>query len=197
MKNTVALLTLLALVGLSYKIGRSRDETVVHAAEASKWAKVEIPRNVYHHESRALPNAGIAGAEGFWQSTSASKDKQLVSPVAVKISCTRSDKTCTESEASVVFGVLKADLLEYDVTSWTEEGVVADDTDEGNCGIGHRLSLDFKSNSVTVTDYPKKVTSSDNCQAFQDANSYVLQGGNLVLDPPATWDPLAKPAGKK
>jgi len=148
MKKTVALLTLLALVGLSLKIGRSREETVVHAAELSKWTNVEVvPLHIYH-EPRAMPNAGIAGAEGFWQSTNSSKDKQLVFPIAVKISCTHSDKTCTESEASVVFGVLKAGLLEYAVTSWTEEGVVADDTDEGNCGIGHRLSLDFKSNSV-------------------------------------------------
>jgi hypothetical protein len=59
----------------------------------------------------------------------------------------------------VVLGALRADLLEYAITSWTEEGIVVDDTDEGACGIGHRLSLDFKSNSVTVTDYPKRVTS--------------------------------------
>lgn len=197
MRKTVGLLALLALVGLSYRIARSRNETTVYAAETSKWANVEIPLRIYHDQSRALPNAGIAGAEGFWQSTSSSKDKQLAFPVAVKISCTHSDKTCTESEASVVFGVLKADLLEYDISSWTDDGIVADDGDEGGCGIGHRLSLDFKSNSVTVTDYPKKVTSGENCQAFQDANSYVLHGGSLVLEPPATWDPLAKPDGKK
>ena len=197
MKNTLALLALLALVGLSYKIGLPRNETAVYAAETSKWAKVEIPIKIYHHESRALPNAGIAGAEGFWEATSSSKDKQMAFPVSVKISCTRSDKTCRESEASVVLGVLKADLLEYDISSWTDDGIVADDSDEGRCGIGHRLSLDFMSNSVTVTDYAKKVTSAENCQGFQDANSYVLRGGNLVLDPPPTWDPLAKPAGKK
>ncbi len=196
MRKILALLASLAVVGLCYKIGRSRNDTVAYAAETSKWTKVEIPLSVYHHESRAR-NSGYAGAEGFWQSTSPSKDKQLVFPVAVKISCTRYNENCTESEASVVFGVLKADLLKYEIMSWTEQGVVADDTDEGNCGIGHRLSLDFQSNSVTVTDYPKKVTSSENCRPFQDANSYALQGGNLVLDPPATWDPLAKPAGKK
>ena len=61
---------------------------------------------------------------------------------------------CTESQATVVLGELKADFVEYDISSWTEDGVVADN--EGDCGIGHRLSLDFKSNSVTVTDYPKR-----------------------------------------
>jgi hypothetical protein len=195
MKKTVALLALLALVGLFYKIGRARSETAVYAAETSKWAKVEIPLKIYHHELHAS-NAGVAGAEGFWQSTSSSKDKQMAFPIAVKISCTRSDKTCSESEASVVLGVLKADSMEYDVTSWTGDGIVADSSDDGLCGIGHRLSLDFGSNSVTVTDYPKKVTSGETCQGFQDANSYILQGGSLVLEPPATWEPLAKPAGK-
>lgn len=196
MKKTGALLTLLALVGLSYNVGRQRNGTVIHAAETSKWTKVEIPLKIYHHESRALPNAGIAGAEGFWQATSSSQDKQMAFPIAIKISCTRSDKTCSESEASIVLGVLKADLMEYDISSWTDEGIVADGNDEGLCGIGHRLSLDFMSNSVTVTDYPRKVTGGETCQGFQDANSYVLHGGSLVLDPPATWEPLAKSEGK-
>jgi len=63
---------------------------------------------------------------------------------------------CDESEASVVIlGALSVDLTEFDISGWTRDGIVADGP-EGNCAIGHRLSLDFKSNSVTVTDYPKR-----------------------------------------
>jgi hypothetical protein len=57
---------------------------------------------------------------------------------------------------------------------------VADDSDEGECGIAHRLSIDFKSNSVTITDYPKKVSNGQECKEFQDANSYALHGGKAI-----------------
>src|SRR5579863_1049221 len=181
MNRTVALMAALALMGFGYYSGRSRSESnLLHADEAAKWTKTEIRLTVNHDE-----RFGLAYAQGFWQSTSPSKDKQLLSPIAVKIECNRHDKTCKESEASVLLGsILQADLLEYEITSWTGDSIVADDTDEGDCGIGHRLSLDFKDNSVTVTDYPKKVTSGKNCKAFQDANSYALHGGQLMLYPP-------------
>jgi hypothetical protein len=195
MEKTVASLAVLALVVFfGSGVERSPSGTnTVHADEALKWTKVETPLSVYHHESRA-PNSGYAGAEGFWQSTSSSKDKQLAFPMAVSINCTQNNMACTESQATVVLGLLKADLVEYEISSWTKDGVVADN--EGSCGIGHRLSLDFKSNTVTVTDYPKRVLGGD-CQPFQDANSYILHGGGLMLSPPATWDPLAKPTGQK
>jgi hypothetical protein len=78
MNRIVGLIAALALVGLSYEGGRSRNETVVHAAEPSKWAKVETPLHIYHHESRALPNAGVAGAEGFWQAVNQSRQGQTI-----------------------------------------------------------------------------------------------------------------------
>ena len=188
MKKAFAVAALLVIFGLSFNVRRSRSQSsAVHADETSKWTKVETPLAVYVHK-------GYASAEGFWQSTSSGKDKQLAFPIAISIGCTQSKMTCTESQASVVLGLLKADLVEYDISSWAEDGVVADN--EGSCGIGHRLSLDFKSNSVTVTDYPKRVLGGD-CQPFRDANSYVLHGGGLMMIPPATWDPLAKPTGKK
>jgi len=192
MKRIPSVLALLALMGISYKLGLSRNSEVAHAEEISRWTKVEIPLNLSHED-----RLGLANAQGFWQSTSTSKDKQLAFPVAVKIECDMSERICRESQASVLLGVLQADLLEYDITSWTAEGVVADEADEGECGIGHRLSLDFKSNSVTVTDYPKRVTTNANCKPFQDASSYSLHGGQLMLYPPAPWDPLVKSAGKK
>jgi hypothetical protein len=195
MKTISSFLALLVLLVLAYSVGNLRSwSEVVHADQppSSRWTKVEVPLTVRHED-----RVGLAYAQGYWQATSLSKDKQLLSPIAVKIECNKLDKSCRESEATVFLGVLQADLLEYDITSWTTNGIVADDTDEGNCGIGHRLSLDFKSNSVTVTDYPKKVTTDKNCQAFQDADSYTLRGGQLVLYPPAPWDPLAKPEGTK
>jgi hypothetical protein len=189
MRKIVALFALLAVAGLSYEFERGHTETV-QADEAAKWVKIETPLKVFDHE-----DTGYASAEGYWQSTSSSKDKQLAYPIAVKVTCTRSSMICHESEASVVIlGALSVDLTEFDISSWTRDGIVADGP-EGNCAIGHRLSLDFKSNSVTVTDYPKRVLGGD-CKPFQDASSYALHGGYLMLRPPPAWDALAKPEGK-
>lgn len=187
MKKAFPVVALLAILGLSYHVGHSRSQSdVVHADETSKWTKVEIPLKVLDNE-----NLGYTSAEGFWQSTSSNKDKQLAYPIAVKITCARSSMTCNESEASVVLlGALSVDLTEFDISSWTREGIIADGS-EGTCAIGHRLSLDFKTNSVTVTDYPKGTLGGD-CKAFQDASSYALHGGYLMLKPPPKWDPLGK-----
>jgi hypothetical protein len=167
----------------------------VHADEGAKWTKVEIPLTVHRYEAAAHDYA-MTSVEGFWQSTSPRKDKQLVFPIVVKIHCDRGERICREADAAVQLGILSSDLLEYQISTWNDSGIVADDSDEGECGLGHRLSIDFKSNSVTVTDYPKKVSDSPKCKGFQDANSYALHGGQLVLYPPAPWDPLAKPDGK-
>jgi hypothetical protein len=141
-----------------------------------EWIKTESPLKIFHDE-----RIGWASAEGFWRSTDPSKDKQLVGQNAAKIVCYRGDSICRELDAQVQLGILYPDSREYPISTWTSEGIVADDTDEGACAIGHRLSVDFKSNSVLVTDYPKKVGGSDDCKVFQNANSYSLQGGKLML----------------
>lgn len=189
---TLLTLSLLCLLGCNWSAGGSANKSdVVHAAEAppSKWVTTEFHLTVYHHK----PPYESASAQGFWQSTSSSKDKQLVWPIAVKLSCDHDEKVCREADASVQLGILQSDVLEYEISSWTDVGIIADDTDEGACGVGHRLAIDFKSNSVTVTDYPKKINATNPlCKAAQDANSYALHGGQLMLYPPAAWDPLEK-----
>jgi len=190
MKKVIVALALLAAAGLSLEFGRAQEGTVP-AGEAPKWAKVETPLKVYDDE-----HAGYASAEGFWQSTSPSREKQLAFPVAVKIICTRSKMSCEELEASVVIlGALSADLTEFAISRWTRDRIVAE-APEGDCAVGHRLSLDFRSNNVTVTDYPKRVLAGD-CKPYQDTNSYLLHGGYLMLRPPPTWDPLAIPESSK
>lgn len=140
-----------------------------------KWVAVKSQLNVYHDEKY-----GYASVEGYWQSTDKAEDKQLVSKIAAKISCLREENTCRESDATIFMGFLKPDTHDYPISSWNDYGIVADDPDEGSCGIGHRLSIDFVSNSVTVTDYPKSIGVKD-CEAFQNANSYALQGGDLLM----------------
>src|SRR6266850_7027976 len=85
MKNSMALVTLLCL--LVFTSGRSpKASNAVHADESqtTKWTKMEIPLKVGRLDSRRWK---YVTAQGYWQSTSENKDKQLLSPIAVKISC--------------------------------------------------------------------------------------------------------------
>jgi|SRR5580658_3898456 hypothetical protein len=57
------------------------------------------------------------------------------------------------------------------------------------CGVGYRLWLDFKGNSVTRTPYPMK--GGGWWPTFQDPEeAYLLRGEGLVLHPEAAWDHL-------
>ncbi len=143
-----------------------------------KWVKYQLPLDVYDYTSQAR-------AEGYWEAIEHGTDKELVSGVAVKIECDRSDSLCRELQASNLLGILKPDSVEYAISSWTKNGIVADTADDTECGVAHRLSIDFASNSVTVTDYPKKLGGKNlagvGCQAFQKAASYALRGGEIML----------------
>jgi len=123
---------------------------------------------------------GFAITNGFWKSTETDKGKQLIAPIVAKIECHRDEQKCIESDATIFISLLQPDSHVYSIQSWTREGIVADDEDEGECSIGHRLSIDFSTKSVVVTDYPKKVGGSSTCKAFQSANSYALHGGSVA-----------------
>jgi len=192
MKKLFGLLMLLCILGCNRGSSRPASANVVQAAETPvpKWIKNEIPLTVFRHEVRGY---GRASAEGFWQATSTEKDKQLVWPIAVKIECDREPKVCRETDAVVQLGLLQPESVDYEISSWTSTGILADDSDECN---RHSLTIDFKTNSVTVTDYPvKKVQGDSICKPLHEAYSYSLHGGQLQLYPPPAWDPLAKPEG--
>ncbi len=180
MKKVVSFFALLFLNG--WETGG-----IVQAADPpSKWFKTEISLAVNYDDRRI-------NAEGFWQSTSTNKNKQLVFPIAAKISCDREKKICIEADAIVQLGILQSELIEYQISSWNRAGILADDTD--TC-TRHSLAIDFKGNSITVTDYPIKIND-PSCKPFNEANSYTLHGGQLMLYPPAPWNPLEKQEGKK
>jgi hypothetical protein len=105
MKNTMSILIArLALLALGYSFGRFRNETsVAHAAETAKWTKIEFPLGVFHRESTRA-NSEYAWPEGFWQSTSSDKDRQVNEPEAVLIRCKQNGRTCQESLAGVAAG---------------------------------------------------------------------------------------------
>jgi hypothetical protein len=194
MKNRMStLIAGLALLGLGYTVGRFRNDTnIAHADETAKWTKIEFPLGVFHRESTAT-NSEYAWSEGFWQSTSFDKGRQVNVPEAVFIMCKQTARTCQESVAGVSAGLLQPILKEYDITSWTADGISADQREL--CGVGYRLWLDFKGNSVIRTPYPMKGGGS--CSIFHDPKAYLLRGEGLVLRPEATWDPLAPAVGNR
>jgi len=147
---------------------------------ASRLVKTPYPLHVIHNE---LGQYSYASAEGYWKAMDDSPGKQLVSNVAVKISCERDEGLCKESQASMFMGLVKPDLVEYKTSSWTAEGIVADNDDDdlSNCPLRHRLTIDFKSNSVIVVDYPKTSSDKPECKAVNSASSYTLQGGSMGI----------------
>jgi hypothetical protein len=141
-------------------------------------AQSEFPLKVY---ANGYGNVGTVTAGGFWAATDTSKDKQLLEQIAARIECGRSERMCKEIDASLFGGLLEPQSHEYEISKSDQAGIVADDSDEGPCGIGHRLSINFGSNSVIVTDYPTKSGGGATCKAFQTANSYSLHGGSIGI----------------
>jgi hypothetical protein len=148
----------------------------------SLWVKSDAPLKI----NRSQHN-DYASADGFWLLLSDDPKNQIAWPTVVHLSCDRSEKTCTEIYASVESGVLKVDSSEYKISRWDANGIEADGTNEGLCDVGHRLVLDFKTNSVVATDYPKRLSTNDLCKAVQQPNTYVLRGGKLSLSAVPEW----------
>ncbi|MGB6481887.1 MAG: hypothetical protein WBE86_00215 [Candidatus Acidiferrales bacterium] len=182
-RSMVGVVMVLAVGAAGYGAGRARSEArVVHADEVSKWTKVRVPLEISHDEK-----LGYVSVQGFWELTDASRDTRPLAPVAVKIACTEYNNTCGVFQASVSEeGVLQPDFFNYYVATWTKEGIVATDFDEGPCGLGHHLWLDLKNDKVTNTDYVKGESKGQNCPAAT-LHAYALRGGQIVLRPPAQW----------
>src|SRR5258708_20097803 len=115
-RKQLVIMAVLLLAGCNSQTGSD----VVPAQSRSKWTKVERPLAID-------VRVGYATAEGFWQSTSPTDGKQLVSPIGVRISCHRTEGTCRELDVVVQFVVLKPNSVEYQITSWSDGGGVADD----------------------------------------------------------------------
>ena len=192
MKYLIAIFTLCIVLSAAQQASKGSNltkptEGASAPVKEQKWYKTEISLHVYHDKS---PGRETANAQGFWQPISKGSEKQLVDVIAVKIECIREERVCREADASMgPFGILEVQVSAYDITSWTESSIVADDADQCN---RHTLAIDFMSDSVTVTDYPLKRAGSDDavlCKPLPDSASYALHGGQWQLFPPPPWNP--------
>lgn len=181
--KVAGVVAVLAVGAWGYGLGRAHGEgSVVHANATPKWTRVRAPLKIDRHEE-----LGYVSTQGFWELTDASRDSRPLVPVAVRIECTEYNNTCGVVEASVSEdGELEPDFFNYYVATWTNDGIVASDFDEGPCGLGHHLWLDLKDNEVTNTDYRKAAGKAENCPAAT-VHSYALHGGVIALRPAAGW----------
>lgn len=190
--NRVASFAMLALLA-SFPIGckshpKTNGQTSAHASEGMpSWYVTDTGLKVVNDGG----SDGFVLADGFWQPTSSIRDKQLIEPIAVKLSCKEWEKKCKEADAALSMGILQPGFTEYAISTWTKDQIVATDSDEGPCKVSHQLVIDFKSRSVMLTDLPSQVDTAQ-CRLFRDANSYALHGGQIMLFPSAHYDPLAK-----
>jgi hypothetical protein len=150
--------------------------------DAPRLIKDPYPLQVTHSEYGQYAHAI---AEGYWREMDDSPGKKLVSSVAVSLSCDRDERLCKESQASIFGGLVSANLVEYKVSSWTADRIVADNDDDADsssrCPTEHRLTVDLKTNSVIVVDYPTTSSNKPECKAVNSASSYTLQGGTMGI----------------
>ena len=124
---------------------------------------------------------------GYWVPESNDPSKALVLPQQVKVTCTRSAKTCKELSITLaptpqLVSIQDVDEQDYDVDSWDAHGLVA--SFGGGEGLNsrcqrHVLTMDFDSGAVSVTDIP---THKKGCESFLETNSYRLIRGNYYVD---------------
>jgi hypothetical protein len=141
-----------------------------------KWIEAKSPLRITRDES-----IGWVTADGYWEPIDPSPEKRLISKIAAKIDCTRSEGICREIDAEITVGALASDSSEYRISAWDDDGIVAEGEKDAACSIGNKLMIDFKANSISVIDYPKKIETTDFCKAFQIVNSYTLRGGTYML----------------
>ncbi len=186
--SLLALVWILPAIGCRSGSSKAGEMVVARAAEQhSAWYITDLGSKVID-----IPESfGGISVDGMWYATSSIRDKQLIAPIAVKIDCSRPVKICREVDATVAMGILQPETTDYAISKWNRDQLIAEDTDEGKCDITHRLVMDFQSQTVTLTDLPSQVDSAE-CRMYKDANSYILHGGQVMLYPPATYDPLEK-----
>ena len=182
------LLLLTLLVGCKHQPeGKATESSQTHAASL-RWTVMDFGTEVVQYPYPTTD--GDLSVDGFWVPTSATKEKQLPLPLAVKIECDRSERVCREIGAQVSFGVLVPSETVYEISSWTGSGIVADNN-YAICSTRHRLTVDFRSKTVSVVDYPTAATATDKnplCDAFKDSSSYVLHDGAISLNQPVPFD---------
>jgi len=186
--SSFGLFCLLSAIGCRQVFSKTADTPAAHAAEQhSSWYITDIGTEVID-----FPEVfGGISVDGMWYATSSIKDKQLLEPIAVKIDCSRPVKICREIDATTAMGILKPDTTDYAISTWNSDQLIAEDSNEGKCNVTHRLVMDFQSKTVTLTDLPSQVDTKE-CRMYRDANSYILHRGEVMLFPPADYDPLGK-----
>jgi hypothetical protein len=173
------LLLLLAVMGCK------SQPSIVHAdSESPHWMVRDFGMDVLKDSDPS--KTGYLQVEGFWVPTSASKEKQLPFPLAIKIRCVRSEGVCREIGAQVTYDLLSPAMEEYTISSWSRTGIVADE--ETRCNMAHRLTISFTGKTVSVVDYPTAPNKSELCEKEQDATSYVLHDGAIMLNHSLPFD---------
>ncbi|HEY1461787.1 MAG TPA: hypothetical protein VGF44_00040 [Terriglobales bacterium] len=184
----VCILLLAIIAGFSFSpVSMSGQASTKQAPDPPSWYITDLGTKVVDVE----PLSGYLHVQGMWYATSSIEDKQLIAPIVVKISCAKEGNACSEIDATVAMGILKPDITDYVISTWTREHIVAEDKDEGACKITHRLVVDLESKTVTLTDLSSQIDTKE-CRMFRDANSYILHSGQVMLYPWATYEPLKK-----
>lgn len=139
-------------------------------------------------ETRIFEYDDFVSAEGTWVNGNSLETKSVFfSPHQTsKIVCRRSKATCFESKASIVFGgsnpSLNAELVEYEVKSWTKNSIVYS---EQNLCSETIFTIDLNSKTVSgVERFSNNAPNKDYCLSKSSKKNtvYKLENGYTVYN---------------
>ena len=130
------------------------------------------------------------GVDGVWVPESNDPAKALVFPEQVKITCTRSEKTCRELKVTLgalggMVSIIDIDEIDWPITSWDAHGLLASygpdvsATAASDRCHSHVLTMAFGSGAVSTSDIP---THEKGCEEFFATDSYRLARGTYYVD---------------
>jgi len=140
------------------------------------------------YETRIFQYDDFVSAEGTWvNGNSLESQAPLFSPHQTsKIICRRNKATCVESKASIMFArgnaSLSAQLVEYEVKSWTKNSIVYS---EQNLCSETIFTIDLNSKTVTgVERFANNAPNKDFCQPKSSNKNtvYKLENGYTVYN---------------
>ena len=105
----------------------------------------------------------LVTAEGTWTRSGLTEGSSVAYPLQTsRIECNKEERRCTEARASVAGNLLTADLVEYDVDSWTAESIVL--RNDAPCAT-EVFTIDLNTEAVTGAGHPIN-KGSDFCKVY-------------------------------
>jgi hypothetical protein len=116
------------------------------------YVDTQVPVGLIAHNIVTKGSEDLVIAEGTWTRSGLTEESSLAYPLQTShIVCSRPEHTCTEARASVSGNLLMADLVEYEIESWSDAAIVF--TNDSPCAV-EVFTIDLNTEAVTGAGHP-------------------------------------------